>query len=524
MAEELLREDDQQQIRARGVGEDDVRRQLAILRNPPPYTRLLRACAAGDGIRVLDEAEVATALAAHESAAAAGRFTCFVPASGAATRMFRALLSMLEREPQLDAVRLEQLVAGGDKDAREVQEVWISLARFAFVPALREVLARHGHDLDAAVRAGDVATVLDALLHEHGLDYASLPKGLLAFHRAAEGPRTACEEHLVDAASYARAADGAVRLHLTVSPQHLAGFRTLLARVQPEHERRLGARFTIAFSHQEPATDTVAVDLDGNPFRDADGRLLFRPGGHGALLDNLGRCGADLAYVKNIDNVVPDHLKGPVVHWKKVLGGLLAMLQAKIFAALRRLDESPDAAAVDAALALLRDELGIAPADGTAADLASRRDFARARLDRPLRVCGMVPCEGDPGGGPFWVRGRNGEASPQIVETAQIDATDPEQQAMLAGSTFFNPVDLACGLRNHRGEPFDLARHVDPEAVFISEKSSGGRKLRALERPGLWNGSMADWSTVFVAVPTATFNPVKTINDLLEPQHQPPTG
>ena len=294
--------------------------------------------------------------------------------------------------------------------------------------------------------------------------------------------------------------------------------------MQPEHERRLAARFTIGFSHQEPSTDTVAVDLDGNPFRDADGELLFRPAGHGALLDNLGRCGADLAYVKNIDNVVPDHLKGPVVHWKKVLGGLLATLQEKVFAALRRLDETPDAAAVDAALALLRDELGIVPPDGAPSDAASRLAFVRGKLDRPLRVCGMVPCEGDPGGGPFWVRGRNGEASPQVVETAQIDASDAGQQAMLAGSTYFNPVDLACGLRDHRGKPFDLARHVDPEAVFISEKSSGGRKLRALERPGLWNGSMADWSTVFVAVPTATFNPVKTINDLLKPQHQPPAA
>lgn len=524
MADEQLRDDDLQQIRARGVDEEDVRRQLAILRDPPPYTRLLRACTAGDGIRLLDEAAVTAALAAHQDAAAAGRFTCFVPASGAATRMFRALLAVLEREPRLDATRLAELAGTGDKDAREVQEVWSSLERFAFVPALRDTLATRGTRLDDAVRAGDVATVLGALLHEPGLDYAALPKGLLAFHRAADGPRTACEEHLVDAASYARAADGAVRLHLTVSPQHLAGFHALLARVQPAHERRLGARFDVTFSHQEPATDTVAVDLDGNPFREADGRLLFRPGGHGALLDNLARCGADLVYVKNIDNVVPDHLKAPVVHWKKVLGGLLATLQAKIFAALRRLDDASDPAATDDALVLLRDELGVVPPEGAAGDAAARRAFARAKLDRPLRVCGMVPCEGDPGGGPFWVRARNGEASPQIVETAQIDAADPAQQAMLAGSTHFNPVDLACGLRDHRGRPFDLAKHVDPEAVFISEKSSGGRKLRALERPGLWNGSMADWSTVFVAVPTATFNPVKTINDLLKPQHQPPAA
>jgi len=524
MAEDLLTNQDLKHVRARGVDEDDVRRQLAILRDPPPYTRLLRACAAGDGIRLLDDAALSAALAAHDEAAAAGRFTCFVPASGAATRMFRAPLAVLEREPQLDATRLEALASAGDADAREVSEAWRSLDRFAFLPSLRDALAACGADLDGAVRDGAVASVLGALLREGGLGYASLPKGLLAFHRSPDGPRTACEEHLVDAASYARADGGSVRLHLTVSPQHLAGFRGLLERVQAAHERRLGARFTIEFSHQAPSTDTVAVDLEGNPFRDADGQLLFRPGGHGALLENLGRCGADLAYVKNIDNVVPDHLKGPVVHWKKVLGGLLASLQAKVFAVLRRLDTDPDAVAVEAALALLQVEFGIAPPAGAAGDSAERLAFARRKLDRPLRVCGMVPCEGDPGGGPFWVRSGNGEASPQIVETAQVDASDPAQQALIAGSTYFNPVDLACGLRDHRGKAFDLARHVDREAVFLSEKSSGGRKLRALERPGLWNGSMADWSTVFVAVPTATFNPVKTLNDLLKPQHQAPAN
>lgn len=523
MAEELLSEEDLQQIRTRGLAVDDVRQQLGVLRDPPPYTALLRGCSPGDGVRVLTDAEVAAALDAHAAAAGAGRFLCFVPASGAATRMFRALLAVLEQDPRLTAATLEQRAAGGDKDAREVLEVWQNLARFAFVGDLRAALARRGGDLDAAVRAGDVATVLDALLDEAGLGYASLPKGLLAFHRYPDAPRTAFEEHLVDAARYARAGDGAVRLHLTVSPQHLAGFEGLLARVRPRHEQQLDARFTVGFSHQESSTDTVAVDLDGRPFRDADGQLLFRPGGHGALLENLARSGADLAYVKNIDNVVPDHLKPPVVHWKKVLGGLLVQLQAKVFATLARLEAASDASAVDAALALLRDDLGTTPPDAVArGDAALRREFARAKLARPLRVCGMVPCEGDPGGGPFWVRTRDGGASLQIVETAQIDLGDPAQRAMLDGSTHFNPVDLVCALRDHAGRPFDLARHVDREAVFISEKSSGGRKLRALERPGLWNGSMADWSTAFVAVPAATFNPVKTINDLLRPPHQPP--
>jgi len=525
MAEDLLTDDDRRTIRTRGLTIDDVEQQLAILRDAPPYTRLLRACTPGDGIQVLSDADVTDALSRHEAAAAAGRFLCFVPASGAATRMFRAPLAVLERDPHVDRESLERAAASGDRDAREVLALVASLPRFAFAPALAEALARRGGNLDAAIRSGDVASVLGGLLDASGLDYASLPKGLLAFHRAASGPRTAFEEHLVDAARIARDAGGVVRLHFTVSEQHLAGFTTLLARVRAVHQQELGARFEIGFSHQQPSTDTVAVDLDGRPFRDASGTLLFRPGGHGALLENLARCGADIAFVKNIDNVVPDHLKEPVVHWKKVLAGLLVRLEERVFAALRALEEDPSPAAVDAALTLLSRELDTpAPPAVERGDAAARLAWVRRKLDRPLRVCGMVRCEGETGGGPFWVAASDGDGSagsPQIVETAQIDPGDAEQKRILAGSTHFNPVDLVCGLRDHRGRPYDLARHVDPRAVFISEKSSGGRQLRALERPGLWNGSMADWSTVFVDVPATTFNPVKTINDLLRPQHQP---
>lgn len=526
MAEELLTDDDRRAIRARGLTIEDVEQQLAILRDPPPYTRLLRACTPGDGIHVLSDAAVEGALARHAAAAAAGRFLCFVPASGAATRMFRAPLAVLERDPKVDHASLARTAESGDEDAREVLELVERLPDFAFTPALGEVLRRRGTDLDAARRTGDVAAILGGLLDASGLDYASLPKGLLAFHRAATGARTAFEEHLVDAARIARDAGGAVRLHFTVSEQHLEGFTALLDRMRAAHEQALGARFAIAFSHQQPSTDTIAVDLDGRPFRDADGALLFRPGGHGALLENLARSGADLAFVKNIDNVVPDHLKEPVAHWKKVLAGLLVHLEEHVFAALRRLEEDPSAAAVDDALALLARELDTPAPPAIACGTAEARlDWAKRRLARPLRVCGMVRCEGETGGGPFWVGARDAAdatGSPQIVETAQIDLGDAEQKRILAGSTHFNPVDLVCSLRDHRGRPHDLSRHVDPRAVFISEKSSGGRKLRALERPGLWNGSMADWSTVFVDVPAATFNPVKTVNDLLRPQHQPP--
>jgi len=526
MTEELLTDDDRAAIAARGLASEDVDRQLAILRSPPPYTRLLRACTPGDGIHVLSESAAASALEPHAEAAPAGRFLCFVPASGAATRMFRAPLAVLERDANIDRQALDRLVAGGDKDAREVAELVDALDRFAFTAALAAAMQKRGDDLATARRSGDVAAILGGLLRATGLDYASLPKGLLAFHRYGTTPRTAFEEHLVDAAEIARDAGGDVRLHFTVSEHHLAGFEALLQRVRSGHESALAAHFAISFSHQAPSTDTVAVDGDGRPFRDADGKLLFRPGGHGALLANLGRCDADVAFVKNIDNVVPDHLKGPVVHWKKVLGGLLVQLQDRVCTALRRLEDDASPAAVDAGIALLASELDTpAPAELASATPDTRLDWVQRKLARPLRVCGMVRNEGETGGGPFWVgerRRSDATGTPQIVETAQIDLGDDGQKRILAASTHFNPVDLVCALRDHHGRPYDLARHVDPEAVFLSEKSSGGRKLRALERPGLWNGSMADWNTVFVDVPASTFNPVKTVNDLLRPQHQPP--
>lgn len=520
--EDELHEEDLRRIAERGLARADVERQLALLRSPQRYTHLVRPCTPGDGIRVLREDEVAAALAAQADAAAAGRFLCFVPASGAATRMFRALLAVREREPEVTRAALEEQARAGDGDARETLTFADGLTRFAFADSLRASLRRHGEDLDALLARGRLGPILEHLLEPVGLDYAALPKGLLEFHRYPEGARTAFEEHLVEAASYARAADGRTTLHFTVSPQHQAGFEARLEAVRAAYEKRLEARFEVAFSQQDPSTDTVAVDLEGRPFRDASGALLFRPGGHGALLGNLERCGADVAYVKNIDNVVPDHRKDVVVHWKRVLGGLLVLLQAKIFAALRRLDGDPGPEAVAAAAALLRDELATPLGDLGAAPLDERRAVVRRLLARPLRVCGMVRCAGDPGGGPFWVRGRDGSVSPQIVETAQVDPRDPEQRRILASPTHFNPVDLVCGLRDHEGRPFELARYVDRYAVFISEKSSGGRKLRALEHPGLWNGGMADWNTLFVEVPPETFNPVKTVNDLLRPEHQPP--
>jgi hypothetical protein len=512
---------DRAHIEAHGLTVAEAARQLALFAAPPPPTVLDRPATPGDGIRVFDPAQQARYAAAHEDVARAGRLLKFVPASGAASRMFKTLLWAREHPEVASREGAERLAAAGDSEARALLAVLEALPRFAFYPELAAALAARGKDAAALAARGAIGEILEVLLGRDGLDYAELPKGLIPFHRYPDGSRTPVEEHLVEAAAYARDGSGVCRLHFTVSPSHRPAFEHHVRCVRERYERRFGVRFEIGFSVQKPSTDTLAADAENRPFRTADGRLLFRPGGHGALLTNLAELGADVVCIKNIDNVVPERLLAPTVHWKKVLIGLLATVQAEVFALLRALDAAEESA-VDAALALLERELLVAvPPAVRAAPAAVRRAFAVERLDRPLRVCGMVVNRGEPGGGPFWVRGRDGSTSLQIVETAQVDVADPGQRAILAAATHFNPVDLVCGLRDWRGRPFDLARFVDPEAVFLTEKSHEGRVLRALEHPGLWNGSMARWNTIFVEVPAITFNAVKTVADLLRPEHQP---
>jgi len=414
---------DRAAIESHGLTEEEVARQLELLREPPAPQRIARAATAGDGVLRLAEGEHAELLALAGEAARAGRLTKFVPASGAASRMFAFLRADGAETP-------------------EKKKFLESVDAFAF--------------------AGD----LDRL--------AATPKGLLPFHRHPEGARTAFEEHLYEAAGTIRDAAGLCRVHFTVSPEHRKAFEDKLAEVRPRLERATGARFSISFSEQSPATDTIAGGADGGPFRTASGGLLFRPGGHGALLKNLGDvagAGGDIVLVKNVDNVVPDARRGPTLLWKRLLAGLLVKLERA------------------------------------------------SRHERPIRVCGVVRNEGEPGGGPFWVAGPQGE-SLQIVESAQVDLGDPAQASIWKTATHFNPVDLACSLRNAAGDPFDLGRFVDEKAVFIAEKTHEGKSLKALERPGLWNGAMAFWETVFVEVPKETFAPVKTVLDLLRPEHR----
>ena len=512
MSQVIASDADRAQLADLGIAPEEVERQIALFVQPPAPMRLERPCTLGDGVRSLSPAEQAAARQAHAAAAAAGRVSKFTPASGAASRMFQSLLSV-RAGGRCDRAALAQRAEAGDAAAADVLTFIDNLPRFAFADALAAAVARAGQRIDALLAAGDLGAVLDALLTPAGLDYAAAPKGLLLFHRYAEGARTAFEEHLVETAAVARAANGLARLHLTVSPEHAAGFSGLLERVRGAYERRYEARYEIDFSTQQRATDTIAVDADNRPFRTDDGQLLFRPGGHGALIGNLAALGGDLVFIKNIDNVQPDDQRGPGLEWMQLLLGHAAALQAEIGEHLRALCAGAPGA-VDAAAQFAADAFGLArPAEGAEAMAAA--------LDRPLRVCGAVRNTGEPGGGPFWVRGSNGAVSAQIVESAEVDTRDPGQRAVFAAATHFNPVFLACAVRDTGGRAYDLQRYVDPAAVFIARKSKDGRELKALERPGLWNGAMAHWLTVFVEIPGEAFTPVKTVNDLLRPAHQP---
>ncbi|MFL6195763.1 MAG: DUF4301 family protein [Thermoanaerobaculia bacterium] len=517
MDADLFTPHDLRQMSGLGIAPREAARQVELFRDPPPYTRVLRPCRPGDGIRSISVGEHQALLEHFDLAARRGRIGKFVPASGAASRMFKDLLAYLA-SPE------------GTEPPAPVRTFFDNLPRFAFHEDLAAALGADGIDLDGAVRAGDFRIVLSYLLERPGLGYAELPKGLLAFHRYPEGPRTPFAEHLVEAAAIARDEGGLCLLHFTVSPDHEADFEKLLDRVRPRLEERYDARFEVSFSTQRPATDTLAVDPRNQPFRLEDGSLLFRPGGHGALIDNLGdlgREGWDIVLLKNIDNVVPDDRK-PVVHlWKRLLGGCLLETREQVFGHLDRL-EAMDGVRGKQAEAVLReageflaDELCRPLPEGFAeADVRERNRFLMDALDRPTRVCGVVRNQGEPGGGPFWVESPSGGISPQIVETSQIDLKDPGQRGLLKESTHFNPVDIACALRDRHGRPYDLHRFVDPSTVFIAEKTHEGRPLKALERPGLWNGAMAGWNTVFVEVPDATFAPVKSVLDLLRPEHQ----
>ena len=477
----MFTEKDLHQIEQHGLTREAVERQIENFRRGFPFLKVVRAASPGDGVVVVDDAAADAAQARYEQAAHGLSVVKFVPASGAATRMFKELFEFVNE----------------GKRGKGIDTLLENIERFAFWPELKAVLPEGADD----------RTVVSCIVKQ-GLGYGQKPKGLVTFHAYPDGARKAVEEHLVEGAAYA-STDGVARIHFTVSPEHRAGFESLLAEKVPLYEKRFGIRYEISFSVQKPSTDTIAVNPDNTPFRQEDGSLLFRPAGHGALIENLNEIDADIIFIKNIDNVTTDARRGDTIRYKKVLAGLLLELQEQAFAHLRALEAGTADLAEVAAFVEQRLCVKLPAAYDTA--------LLRAVLDRPIRVCGMVRNEGEPGGGPFWVANPDGTESLQIAESSQIS---PDDMPLMKSATHFNPVDLVCGVRTSQGGKFDLRRYTDPSTGFISSKSSGGRELRAQELPGLWNGAMARWNTVFVDVPITTFSPVKVVQDLLRPQHQ----
>lgn len=491
----LFTDRDLTQIQQRGSQIADIETQISYFQQGFPFLTVQAAATIGNGIIQLEESAMHALVESFDREAGKKKLLKFVPASGAASRMFKSLFAALEE---------------GKRDA-SVEQYLTQIEKFAFYPSLKAL----------QIGEGDLA-MIQALLSEDGLNYGQMPKGLLEFHAYPENVRTAVEEHLVEGALYA-ASGGKVRLHFTVSPEHKKKFKSLIQRVLPAYEAYFQVKYQISFSEQKPSTDTIAVDEHNAPFRVSGDKLLFRPAGHGALLENLHEQDADVVFIKNIDNVVPDHLKETTILYKKALAGLLLNTQKQLFKFAKRLDKSEVTTyTVQQVARFLKNDLGILPPKGFRTwSVEQKLAYVRQKVNRPLRVCGMVKNVGEPGGGPFWAKNSDGTVSLQIVESAQINLKNARQKQIFQEASHFNPVDLICAPKNHKKEKFDLLSFRDPQTGFITEKSQSGRALKAQELPGLWNGSMSDWNTLFVEVPLITFNPVKTVNDLLRPEHQP---
>jgi hypothetical protein len=505
-----------------GIREDQIARQLEMFKKGAAPVKLVKAATVNDGIAAFNEKEQESLIAFFSQACEDFKIIKFVPASGAATRMFKTLLYFDDRLDKIDEDDVRKRAEKDETDYKVLLEVLEGIRdrKFAFQGDLEEKMAKAALNLENLIKKGHYKDILNYLLTGRGLNYASLPKALLKFHRYEGYSRTALEEHLVEGLAYSKDKYGTVHIHFTLSPEFRQKVDDHIASVIHRYEQE-GVTFDLGFSEQKTSTNTAAVDQDNNLFRDNGGRLVLRPGGHGALIENLNELDGDIIFIKNIDNVVPDRLKEETIRYKKILGGYLVKLQSDIFSFLERLSAANTTEEeIKTITAFAQEKLNIYfPAGFPGWTAEEKQAFLVNKLNRPLRVCGMVKNEGEPGGGPFFVEGRDKTLSLQIVEGAQVDNNSQEQVHILKHATHFNPVDLVCGIRDFRGNKFNLTEFVDPEAYFIANKSFQGRSLKALELPGLWNGAMADWITIFVEVPIITFNPIKTVNDLLRKSH-----
>ena len=503
----MFTDQDLQQLSERNIAENQVLQQVAQLKRGTQFVQLMRPATLGDGILRLDDEQVKQMTADFEADKEYYQFTKFVPASGAASRMFKDLFAFAE----------------SGEETKFTDIFFAHIHSFAFFDDLNAAVKRlYSFDIDAMLQQGRKVDVVKALLLENGLNYGKLPKALLKFHHYEGFNRLALEEHLVEAARYATDNDGVAKLHFTVSPEHEEPFKNTVNMLIDSYEEKYRVRYDITYSCQKPSTDTVAIDADGNLFREANGKILFRPGGHGALIENLNDLGEEIVFIKNIDNIVPETKAQTTIIYKKVLAGLLLKLQQKTFEYLELLDSGfVIEEELEEIMCFAKESLMIDIPDFVKEyNEFEKIDYLYNKLNRPMRICGMVKNLGEPGGGPFYTIDSMGTRSLQVVESAQVNHNDPQQEAIFQASTHFNPVDLVCSTKNYHGRYFDLRKYVDPQTGFISKKTKGALTVKSQELPGLWNGAMAHWITLFVEVPVATFNPVKTVNDLLRKEHR----
>ena len=505
----MITPEDKALLEKKGISEAQIAEQLACFEKGFPFLQLDGAASIEKGILAPAENELNTYLQAWDTYKQSDKnIVKFVPASGAASRMFKNLFEFLGADYEIPTTDFEK------KFFNNIQD-------FAFYTDLNAACEKNnGKGIEALVNESNYKPVVANLLEEAGLNYGALPKGLLKFHKYDNGARTPLEEHLVEGALYAAGTTGKVNVHFTVSTEHRDLFKALVEEKVAEYAQKYNIEYSVSFSEQKPSTDTIAADMENKPFRD-NGKLLFRPGGHGALIENLNDLDADIVFIKNIDNVVPDRLKDETVTYKKLIAGVLVTLQKQAFEYLELLDSGKYThEQLEEIIRFVQQDLCCRKTDIKELEDAELVIYLRNKLNRPMRVCGMVKNVGEPGGGPFLAYNPDGTISLQILESSQIDMKDEEKKAMFEKGTHFNPVDLVCAVRDYKGNKFNLVKYVDKATGFISYKSKSGKELKALELPGLWNGAMSDWNTVFVEVPLGTFNPVKTVNDLLRDQHQ----
>ena len=505
----MLSQQDLNQLAAKGISEEKLNSQLEEFKTGFPFLKLEAAASVEKGIIAPTEADVKQYEEAWEQYKAQGHsIVKFVPASGAASRMFKDMFAFADADYDVPTTDFEK-------------KYFDNIEKFAFYDALDDACRKNlGAGVTELIANGRYKDVARNMLNADGLNYGQLPKGMLLFHKYSEGPRTPMEEHLVEGALYA-ASDGKAAVHFTVSHDHLPMFKQRVAEKLDFYASKYGISYDITFSEQKPSTDTVAANPDNTPFRNSDGSLLFRPGGHGALIENLNEISADVIFIKNIDNVVPDRLKADTVSYKQVIAGILVTLQKKAFDYLETLESGTyNHEKLEEIIRFVQHDLCCRKADIKELEDADLVIYLKKKLNRPMRVCGVVKNVGEPGGGPFLTYNQDGTVSLQILESSQIDKNNAEYMEMFTKGTHFNPVDLVCAVKDYKGNAFNLPDFVDRTTGFISSKSKNGKELKALELPGLWNGAMSDWNTVFVEVPLSTFNPVKTVNDLLRDQHQ----